>query len=77
MGKVVMRISATDIDDGDNGTVQYRFGENNPRSPEDLDFFEIEQANGEIKLKKSVIVSISIAFKWQCVALCVFISKRF
>lgn len=48
-----MRISATDIDDGENGLVQYDL-KRHPRGPADLEFFEIVKKNGEVKLKSRI-----------------------
>lgn len=48
-----MRISATDIDDGLNGTVQYGL-ERHPQSPGDLEYFDIVPKNGEVRLKAPI-----------------------
>jgi hypothetical protein len=52
-----MRISATDIDDGNNGTVVYSL-EPHRNAPGDADYFDISSASGEIKLKKKIDVSL-------------------
>jgi len=49
--QVVMRISATDLDDGNNGIVSYSLARH-PHSPNDIDFFEIVSETGEVKLKQ-------------------------
>jgi len=53
VGKVVMRISATDIDDRENGTVWYKL-EAHPASREDVDYFQISETTGEVQLKKAI-----------------------
>ena len=53
IGQVVMRISATDIDDGSNGTVQYGLTRH-PQSPGDFDYFDIVHKTGEVRLKSSI-----------------------
>ncbi|CAL8115153.1 unnamed protein product [Orchesella dallaii] len=52
-GQVVMRISATDIDDRENGTVWYKL-DSHPDSPGDLDYFQISETTGEVQLKKPI-----------------------
>ncbi|ODN00523.1 DE-cadherin [Orchesella cincta] len=52
-GQVVMRISATDIDDRENGTVWYKL-DSHPESPGDLDYFKISETTGEVQLKKPI-----------------------
>jgi len=52
IGQVVMRISATDIDDGSNGAVQYRL-EEHVLTPFALGIFNITADTGEIKLRQS------------------------
>jgi len=53
IGQVVMRISATDIDDGNNGTVVYTI-EPHKNFPLDAEYFEISKSSGEIKLRKKI-----------------------
>ena len=53
VGQIVMRISATDIDDGKNGTIVYSLRPD-PSSPRDIDFFEVVRESGEVKLKKPI-----------------------
>lgn len=53
VGQVVMRISATDIDDGDNGTVVYNI-EKHDLYPSDVEYFGISSQTGEITLKKPI-----------------------
>lgn len=48
-----MRISATDIDAGENGTVWYKL-ESHPDSPGDVDYFQISENTGEVQLKKPI-----------------------
>lgn len=48
-----MRISATDIDDRENGTVWYKL-DTHPSSPGDLDYFQISETTGEVQLKKRI-----------------------
>lgn len=53
VGQVVMRISATDIDDRENGTVGYKL-DMHPDNPNDLDYFQISEDTGEVSLKKPI-----------------------
>lgn len=48
---------ATDIDDGDNGTVVYAI-QPHPQNPSDVDFFDISSTSGEITLKKRIGVCL-------------------
>ncbi|CAG7733720.1 unnamed protein product [Allacma fusca] len=65
IGDVVMRISATDIDDGNNGTIRYSL-KADPQHPDDLHYFEIVPENGEVKLKKAL--GLDKRFSLQAVA---------
>lgn len=51
VGAVVMRISATDIDDGNNGSVHYRL-QPLVHSPHDMDYFEVIPDTGEVHLRQ-------------------------
>lgn len=53
-GREVMRISATDIDDGSNSIVHYSLDSNSP----DQTYFYIDPDNGVIFLNKTIDVSI-------------------
>lgn len=53
VGQVVMRISATDIDDKENGKVWYRL-DSHLDKPGDLDYFQISEKTGEVQLKKAI-----------------------
>jgi len=55
-GDVVMRISATDIDDGNNGTVHFQL-QPHPGSTQDLDYFEVTGDTGEVRLRKKFLES--------------------
>lgn len=55
-GQEVMRISATDIDDGNNSRVVYDL---NPRVPDDAKYFHIDKTTGVIVLDRPIDVSIS------------------
>lgn len=57
IGQEVMRISATDIDDGNNSRVVYDL---NPRVPDDAKYFHIEKTTGVIFLDRPIDVRISI-----------------
>ena len=48
-----MRISATDIDDGKNGSISYSLRPDSS-SPRDIDFFEVVPKSGEVKLRKPI-----------------------
>ena len=52
VGKVVLKVSATDSDSGENGKVTYRFAEET--LPEILEYFTIGRETGEIMLSKSL-----------------------
>lgn len=51
----VMRISATDIDDGINSAIQYDLS---PRMPQDSNYFRIDQNTGVIYLDRAIDVRI-------------------
>lgn len=59
-GREVMRISATDIDDGNNSIVHYSLDSNSP----DQAYFYIDPDNGVIFLNKTIDVSISFFTCW-------------
>ncbi|XP_053734347.1 protocadherin gamma-A12-like isoform X49 [Synchiropus splendidus] len=48
---VVIRVSATDADEGVNGDVTYQFGH---QSNDDLHFFSVDSKTGEIKLSEAI-----------------------
>lgn len=50
-----MRVSATDIDDGNNSVVYYSLS---PKKPEDGVYFRIDRNTGVIFLNKTIDVSI-------------------
>ena len=52
IGKVVLKVSATDSDSGENGKITYRFAEET--LPEILEYFTIGRETGEIMLSKSL-----------------------
>lgn len=54
MGSEVMRISATDIDDGINSVIQYDLS---PRVSQDSNYFHVDQNTGVIYLDKTIDVS--------------------
>lgn len=54
VGLEVMRISATDIDDGNNSLVYYEL---EAKSSEDEGFFRIDKTSGIIYLEKNITVS--------------------
>jgi len=54
----VMRISATDIDDGINSAIQYDLS---PRMPQDSNYFRIDQNTGVIYLDRAIDVRIIIS----------------
>lgn len=53
VGRAVMRISATDIDEGENSIVRYQLETNSP----DQQYFYIDKDNGLIFLNKTIDVS--------------------
>lgn len=53
-----MRISATDIDDGNNSIVHYSLDSNSP----DQAYFNIDPDNGVIFLNKTINVSTGFLF---------------
>lgn len=54
VGSEVMRISATDIDDGDNRLIEYDLNDNN-----DARYFKVDKKTGILKLDRSIDVSCS------------------
>lgn len=54
IGREVMRISATDVDDGNNSIVLYDL---EPRMPEDVGYFRVDRNTGVIYLSKNIDVS--------------------
>lgn len=54
LGKEIMRISATDIDDGKNSLVHYDI---EPKKPEEAKYFHIEKTTGVIILDNVIDVS--------------------
>lgn len=67
-----MRISATDIDNGNNSLVYY---EVEPKSPEDEGFFRIDNTSGYLYLNKSIKVSILRSFPIHSLCYCIIIYK--
>lgn len=57
-GREVMRMSATDIDDGNNSIVHYSLDSNSP----DQQYFFIDPDNGVIFLNKAIDVSLTLSF---------------
>lgn len=55
LGSEVMRISASDIDDGINSAIVYDLA---PRVPQDSNYFRIDQNTGVIYLDRPIDVSI-------------------
>lgn len=56
LNREVMRVSATDIDDGNNSVVRYSLS---PSKPDDGVYFRIDRNTGVIYLNKTIDVSIS------------------
>lgn len=54
VGREVMRISATDIDDGNNSLVYYQL---EAKSREDEGIFQIDSISGIISLRRNITVS--------------------
>lgn len=54
LSREVMRVSATDIDDGNNSVVYYSLS---PKKPEDGVYFRIDRNTGVIFLNKTIDVS--------------------
>lgn len=59
VGREVMRISATDVDDGNNSFVLYDL---EPRMPEDEGYFRVDRHTGVIYLAKNIDVSLHLLF---------------
>ncbi|XP_071652880.1 DE-cadherin-like [Temnothorax longispinosus] len=53
VGREVMRVSATDIDDGNNSVVRYSLS---PKRPDDAVYFRIDREFGVIFLNKAIDV---------------------
>ena len=62
VGREVMRISATDVDDGNNSIVLYDL---EPRMPEDIGYFRVDRNTGVIYLSKNIDVSPSFNFEFH------------
>lgn len=58
VGREVMRVSATDIDDGNNSVVRYSLS---PKRPDDGVYFRIDRETGVIFLNKIIDVSNAYA----------------
>ena len=56
LGGEVMRISATDIDDGNNSIVLYKL---EPRQPIDEGYLRIDEKSGVIFLNRTIDVSLN------------------
>lgn len=54
VGREVMRVSATDIDDGNNSVVRYSLSS---KRPDDAVYFRIDRESGIIYLNKAIDVS--------------------
>lgn len=54
IGNEVMRVSATDIDDGNNSVVRYSISS---ARPEDSGYFRIDEKTGVIYLNETINVS--------------------
>lgn len=54
IGREVMRVSATDFDDGENGTVRYSLS---AKTLNDETYFRIDEETGIIYLQKNIDVS--------------------
>ncbi|XP_025194494.1 DE-cadherin isoform X1 [Melanaphis sacchari] len=61
----VMRISATDIDDGINSAIQYDLS---PRMPQDSNYFRIDQNTGVIYLDRTIDRDPGYKFKMRATA---------
>ena len=55
IGTSLIRVSASDADNGDNGDVRYRFAARQPDVDVVSGYFEIDSKSGEIKLTKSIV----------------------
>ncbi|XP_046385444.1 DE-cadherin isoform X3 [Ischnura elegans] len=64
-GREVMRISATDIDDGDNGVVVYGL---EPKAFEDREYFKIDTNTGVIILNRTIDKEPSYKFRMRATA---------
>ncbi|XP_056133000.1 protocadherin alpha-3-like [Lampris incognitus] len=61
VGTVVMRVNATDLDEGTNGDVEYSFGSD--MNPEVLDIFSIDKEIGEIRINGRIDFETIDVFK--------------
>lgn len=59
INREVMRVSATDIDDGNNSVIRYNLY---AKRPDDSGYFVIDEKTGVIVLNKTIDVSIEYDF---------------
>ncbi|XP_026775230.3 protocadherin gamma-A5-like [Pangasianodon hypophthalmus] len=52
VGKIVMRVNATDPDESSNGEIEYSWGRNTKSKIQDI--FQVDRITGEIKVKKEI-----------------------
>lgn len=53
INKEVLRVTATDLDSGDNAVIFYSL-EARPTNPDDVNYFEINRESGFISLKEEL-----------------------
>ena len=61
VGTQIMRVSATDVDEGDNQKIIYNL--NATRIPTDIEYFEYHWQTGVVKLKKTLDKPIGYVFE--------------
>ena len=61
VGTQIMRVSATDVDEGDNQKIVYRLDAT--RIPTDIEYFEYHWQTGVVKLKKKLDKPIGYVFE--------------
>ena len=61
VGTQIMRVSATDVDEGDNQKIVYSL--NATRIPTDIEYFEYHWQTGVVKLKKKLDKPIGYVFE--------------
>ena len=66
VGDLIMRISATDVDEGDNQRIKYDLRAS--KYPTDIEYFSWDDQTGEVKLNKHLDKPVSYVFQLEATA---------